>query len=318
MIDGDEVARIDRGVLDRMAPEVRAVKLTPMEAVSRLRPERDPTQFKRKLTMDELALLTVLGVISEARGRSYFRGHITGKPGLRPAPDLSLGVHHVVEVTTGERVPIVADPGLSLLHYESWSGQEFVRKWTAMLGSGGDVARHQNRAPLARSVQALLSLDLDEADRAAWLETLYERVALDDVETLSRLGLLVEVDPDEGVRPSGTAPVERRPAARSAAEASTRRAEEAVPAAGEEPAGAQDPGAVATRDLSQRAVCRFSTTTPPTIISSANTLTASSRSPSTSAPTSAIEAVPSPDHTAYATETDICRTTMASSQMDRA
>ncbi len=206
MLDGDEVAQIDRTVLDRLDSDIRAVQLTPMEAVSRLRPDRDPTLFKRKLTQDELALLTMLGSIPEAKGRSYFRGHITGKPGLRPSANLALGVHHIVDTTTGDRLPLVGDPGLTVLHYESHNGAEFVRKWMALLGSGGGVKQHKNRAPLARSVSALMALDLAEAERAAWLEKLFERSALDDVDTLSRLGLLVELDPDLRVRSGEPAP----------------------------------------------------------------------------------------------------------------
>lgn len=201
VLDGDEVARIDRSLLDRLDPGVRVLRLTPMEAVSRMRPDADPTLFKRRLTEEELALLTVLGVIEQAKGRSYFRGHISGKPGLRPAHDLTLGVHHTVDATTGDRLEPFTDPGLTVLHYESFSGAEFVRKWTALLGSGGRVSQHKNRAPLAMSIQALLELDLDEPERTAFLEKLYERCALDDVDTLSRLNLLVEVDPDAGERP---------------------------------------------------------------------------------------------------------------------
>jgi hypothetical protein len=200
MLDGDEVARIDRTVLDRLDPETRSVRLLPLEAVSRLHPDGDPTLFKRRLDQDELQLLHELGVIAEPKERSYFRGHISGKPGLRPSHDLALGVHHVIDTTTGDRVDAHTDPGLSLLHYESHNGDEFVRKWIALLSSGEDVRQHRNRAPLARSISAILALGLSEAETAAFLERLYERSALDDLETLSRLGLLVEVDPDLGER----------------------------------------------------------------------------------------------------------------------
>jgi hypothetical protein len=206
MLDGDEVAQIDRGVLDRLDPDVRAVRLTPMEAVSRLRPAGDPTLFKRMLSQDELTLLAVLGTIPAAKGRSYFRGHVTGKPGLRPSPGLALGLHHIVDTATGDRLPLVSDPGLTVLHYESHDGQEFVRKWLALLGSGGSVKQHRTREPLARSVSALMALDLSDAERAAWLEKLFERCALDDVDTLTRLRLLVEVDPDARVRSGPPAP----------------------------------------------------------------------------------------------------------------
>ncbi|HEX3929489.1 MAG TPA: glycosyltransferase family 2 protein [Nocardioides sp.] len=200
MLDGDEVARIDRPVLDALAPQQRAVRLLPLEAASRLHPVADPTLFKRLLSADELQLLHALGVIAEPKQRSYFRGHMSGKPGLRPSADLALGVHHVVDTGTGDRVDTVKDPGLRVLHYESHDGEEFVRKWTALLSSGLDVAQHKKRAPVAASVAALLSLGLPEEQTASLLEELYERTALDDVESLTRLGLLVEVHPDEGPR----------------------------------------------------------------------------------------------------------------------
>ncbi len=58
--------------------------------------------------------------------------------------------------------------------------------------------------------------------------------------------------------------------------------------------------------------------TPTMIRARAVSLTASMRSPMATTPTAAIAAVPRPDQRAYATDTDICRTTTASSQMDRA
>jgi hypothetical protein len=207
-LDGDEVACIDRGVLDRLPPEVRGARLTPLEAVSSLSPEHDPTLFKRLLTDDELELLAALGTITEARNRAYFRGHVAGKPGVRPSRDLALGVHQAVDTTTGELLDLAEVPGLTLLHYESYDQREFVRKWRALLGSGIDVNHRQDRRRLARSVRALLNLGLEEDQRAVWLERLFERCALDDVDTLSGLGLLVEVDPDAVVRDRQPVPPE--------------------------------------------------------------------------------------------------------------
>jgi hypothetical protein len=204
MLDGDEVARIDRGTLDALPADCRAVRLLPLEAASRLHPEGDPTLFKRLLSEEELQLLHVLGVIEAPAQRSYFRGHVSGKPGVRPTPGLALGVHHVVATGVRERQEAVTAPGLRLLHYESHSGEEFVRKWMALLSSGGDVVQHKNRIPLASAISALLALDLGEDETAAFLERLYVQTALDDIDTLSRLGLLVEIDPDAGTR--GTPP----------------------------------------------------------------------------------------------------------------
>ena len=69
---------------------------------------------------------------------------------------------------------------------------------SALLREAGPAA--QERAPLAAAIEALLSLGLPEAETATFLEQLFVRTRLDDIETLSRLRLLVEVDPDAGQR----------------------------------------------------------------------------------------------------------------------
>jgi hypothetical protein len=198
-LDGDEVAQIDRAELDALGPEILGVRLRAVEAVGRLHPDRDPTLFKRRLTKGELHLLTTLGAISEPDNAAYFRGHTWGKPGLRPTLDRAIGVHHVVD-RRAERAPLIEAPGLRLLHYESPSGDEFVRKWMALLGSGGHVGQRGARATMADSIRTLLSLDLDEDETRAFIYRLYERVGADDVDLLHGLGLLVEVDPDAHTR----------------------------------------------------------------------------------------------------------------------
>lgn len=194
-IDGDEVAQIDRAGLDGLGPETRAVRLRTLEAVARLHPDRDPTLFKRPLTDDELHLLTSLGALSKPDGSLYFRGHRLGKPGVRPTLDLAIGVHHVVD-RAANRVDLVEAPGLQVLHYESPSGDEFVRKWTALLGSGGYLAQRGRRSTVAAAIRALLGKRLGEEETRAFLYQLYERLGVDDVDLLQRLGLLVEADPD--------------------------------------------------------------------------------------------------------------------------
>ncbi len=206
-LDGDEVAQIDRAVLDAVSPDVRVVRLNVLEAVSRMHPDGDPTLFKRRLTEAELSLVTALGVIAEPNNLVYFRGHSWGKAGLRPTPDLAIGVHHVLD-PEGERIEPLDDPRLRMLHYESYSGDEFVRKWTALLRSGGGpVFQRTHRAPMRDAIGALLELDLEPAETEGFLTTLYERWAVDDVETLSALGLLVEVHPDDRRRTVPPAPV---------------------------------------------------------------------------------------------------------------
>ncbi|HEY3528643.1 MAG TPA: glycosyltransferase family 2 protein [Nocardioides sp.] len=194
-LDGDEVARIDRTQLDALDPDARAVRLQTLEAVGRLRPERDPTLFKRLCSRDELRVITALGELAKPSNMRYFRGHTRGKSGVRPRPDLALGVHHVLDLE-GERVERAEAPGLHVLHYESPSGEEFVRKWMALLSSGASVGQRGHRAAVAAAIRTLSRLDLDDEDRRSFLHRLYERHCADDVDLLQRLGVLVEVDAD--------------------------------------------------------------------------------------------------------------------------
>jgi hypothetical protein len=194
-IDGDEVARLDHEALRSVEPAWQAVRLAPLEAVARLHADHDPVLFKRLLTKDELALVRALGLVGAAANRSYFRGHVAGKLAVRPSIHLALGIHKVLRADEGMVEPL-KDGRHHVLHYESPDGDEFVRKWIALLTSGTVVRQVGPRAPIARALDALLGLGLSEADTAHFLRRIYERYAVDDAETLSRLGLLEHVDAD--------------------------------------------------------------------------------------------------------------------------
>jgi hypothetical protein len=197
-IDGDEVARLDRAALEAVTPDWQAVRLDPLEAVARMHPDSDPVLFKRLLTEDELVLLRTLGLVAKPTNRTYFRGHVMGKLAVRPSRHLCLTIHKAVTADQG-KVPVLRDGRQHVLHYESPNGEEFVRKWLALLTSGDVVRQLGPRAPMARALDALLALGLGEADTAHFLQVIYERHAVDDVEALSRLGFLVHTDADAPV-----------------------------------------------------------------------------------------------------------------------
>ncbi len=88
-------------------------------------------------------------------------------------------------------------PGLRLLHYDAVSGEEFVRKWSA-LARAGHARYRASRAPMARALKTLVERDLPEEVREKYLHRIYETTTRDDVELLGELGLLVEVDPSRG------------------------------------------------------------------------------------------------------------------------
>jgi hypothetical protein len=199
-LDGDEVAVIDRDALAAVDPDTRAVRMRALEAVGQLHVDADPTLFKRWLTDDELLAVSALGGLDKPSNYRYFRGHTGGKPGVRPTAELAIGVHRVVD-PEGERMPRVDVPGLHVLHYESFNGAEFVRKWMALLSSGGEVSQRGNRARISDSIRTLFELELTEEDTRSFLNELYQRLCADDVELLSELGLLVAIDPDAFDRP---------------------------------------------------------------------------------------------------------------------
>ncbi len=196
-IDGDEVVRIDRDCLAAVPAEFAAVRLVPREAVSRMTWNGEPTLFKKLLGPPDLRLLQVLGVIDEPTNQAYFHGHVQGKSGARPRTDTWLGLHKAISATNTP-APTYEDQRLEHFHYESYSGEEFVRKWGAMITSGPRAGFRAGRAAVADAVRTLVEKDLDPAVRRQLLLKLYARVAEDDAETLQDLGLVLETDPLAG------------------------------------------------------------------------------------------------------------------------
>lgn len=196
-IDADEIIQVDRDVLAAVPADRAAVRLAPLEAVSRKHWDADPTWFKTLLDDDDLVLLHTLGVIGKPGNGDYFHGHVEGKSGVRPTADASLTLH---KVTGADDKPVDAfsHDSLRVLHYESFSGEDFVRKWTALVGSGAVPKFRPGRGGTAVALGALLGKGLSEEQAAPYLMRIFERTTEDDFETLLDLGLLVEADPRRG------------------------------------------------------------------------------------------------------------------------
>lgn len=196
-IDADEIVQLDREVLARVPAQTRAVRLAPLEAVSRKHWDGDPTWFKRLLGKDDLTLLHTLGAVDRPSNGAYFHGHVDGKSGIRPALDLWLTLHHVVDRDRNQVEPF-RDEALRLLHYESFSGEEFVRKWTSILAAGPAVSFRPAREPTAVALRTLIGKGLTEEQATPYLLRIFERTTEDDFDTLRDLGLLVQADPRTG------------------------------------------------------------------------------------------------------------------------
>ena len=196
-IDGDEVVRLDRVVLDAVPGEYAAVRLAPREAVSKQVWDGEPTLFKRLLDEPDLRLLHLLGVLGEPTNQAYFHGHLQGKAGVRPGKDVWLGLHKAL-TAAGTQTATFADERLEHFHYESYSGEEFVRKWSAMTTSGPRASFRPGRAAVADAVRTLIEKGLEPEVRRAQLLAIYARTTEDDVATLVDLDLVLDTDPLAG------------------------------------------------------------------------------------------------------------------------
>ena len=190
-IDGDEVLHLDKERLLALPDDVGAVVLSPLEALAQWEwPDDEVTVFKRLLTAEELDLLHLLGRLERPDNNAYFRGHTSGKSGMRVSTRAWLDIHRVVD---DSRTPVAAfrDSWLQVLHYESHTLEEFVRKWSNHLTSGHRLVARPARRRLASAMAAdgWKEWPDDVADEVR--RELFAATALDDRDGLDRLGLLV-------------------------------------------------------------------------------------------------------------------------------
>ncbi len=190
-IDGDEVLHLDRERLMALPDDVEAVQLSPLEALSQWEwPDDEVTLFKRLLAIEELNLLFLLGMLERPTNDAYFRGHTAGKAGLRVASEAWLEIHRVVDEG---RTPVPAHRAswLQVLHYESHTLEEFIRKWSNHTTSGHRIVARTERRRLASAMTAegWATWSAEVADQVR--RELFAATALDDRDGLERLGLLV-------------------------------------------------------------------------------------------------------------------------------
>lgn len=190
-IDGDEVLHLDKERLLTLADDIEAVQLSPLEALSQWEwPNDEVTVFKRLLADDELNLLHLLGMLERPDNNVYFRGHTAGKAGLRVSSDAWLDIHRVVD---DQRTPVAMHRAdwLQVLHYESHTPEEFVRKWTNHTTSGHRLTARPDRRRLASAMKAEAWGRWPAEVAHQVRRELFAATALDDRDGLERLGLLV-------------------------------------------------------------------------------------------------------------------------------
>lgn len=207
-IDGDEVALIDHDVVDAIPAARPAFRMAPLEAVSRASwPTGEPTHFKKTLERPHLVLLRALGLVDEPNNKSYFHGHVRGKVGVRLRTDHRIGLHGVKD-STGTAVKNLPTPGLALLHYDSATAEEFVRKFSTLAKSQSRAVYRHGRIPVVNAIRALVAMDVPDDVRERTLHRLYELTTLEDFDTLNDLGFLVEAHPDQGTYVPEVAPAD--------------------------------------------------------------------------------------------------------------
>ena len=195
-IDGDECLDIDKARLLRTRASLPYVVLETREAVSQQHPEGDAQLFKQRLTRTQLRLLRSRGLIDRPDNEAYFNGHFVGKPGIAPSLDVDLHIHSA-RTRTGRRLMPLRSRSLGVLHYESVSGDEFIRKWTTHLSSGSGAKFRGDKDAIRAAVQpVIMDASLSEEAKRESLMKLYAAHVVDDVEALLDLGYLVRPAPE--------------------------------------------------------------------------------------------------------------------------
>lgn len=193
-VDGDEVLRCDRQVLDAVPADRTAVRFAVRETVSRRSWPGEPDQFKRELPEADLHLLHGLGLVEEPTNQSYFSGHLMGKSATRIEGPHRLTLHKVVDAAHAAVAPVEHD-AFEVFHYESYSAEEFARKWTAMVASGPQASYRAERRSTAKTLRALINRGLPPEALERQIVRYYEQFLLEDADALADLGVLVETDP---------------------------------------------------------------------------------------------------------------------------
>jgi hypothetical protein len=190
-IDGDEVLHLDKERLLALADDVGAVRLSPLEALAQWEwPDDRVTLFKRLLAEEELNLLHLLGMLERPENDAYFRGHTAGKAGMRVSTQGWLEIHRVVD-DSGTPVASHRASWLQVLHYESHTLEEFVRKWANHTTSGHRLVARPDRRRLASAMSAKGWAQWPPEVAEQVRRDLFAATALDDRDGLERLGLLV-------------------------------------------------------------------------------------------------------------------------------
>ncbi|MAO80619.1 hypothetical protein [uncultured Nocardioides sp.] len=193
-IDGDEVVRVDREALARVPEDTLALRLGVREAVSSSTWQGQPTAFKAELDEGDLALLHGLGVIDEPSNQVWIRGHVMGKSAVRIGAERWLTLHKVAREDRSHE-PGLEDGAWLVFHYESYSLEDFCRKWTAMVASGPRAAYRAERRQVARTLRDLISRGLAPDALRRQLERFYRLEVEEDLATLRDLQVVDEVDP---------------------------------------------------------------------------------------------------------------------------
>lgn len=198
-LDADECLELDRDKLATVPADKTAVRLAPIEAISNLAGRALP-HFKRPLTREEAHRLADAGIIERPRDdespiATYFRGHVLGKAGVRPGLDWWMQLHRTVYVGPEEtEVPTQLAPWLAHRHYESVSGEEFIRKWLSHL-SAGEIRLRARRRRLFNELRKLQEdPSLDDAGRRAEMTRIYTEQVEDKYDELLAAGVLVSLD----------------------------------------------------------------------------------------------------------------------------
>lgn len=186
-LDGDEVVNFRKGCLDSIDEDIKVVKLSTLEPINDGRSDlREQTLFKTTLNTSELKVASLFDLIESESNAHWLSGHSSGKYIARISPYLSYNIHHVSKVPAKE---VFSSNEFNVIHYESISFEEFLRKFKA------HAANHAGFKKFRSKIVAFFRNYQDSPSFIKLAKRIYEENFIEhNIELKKSLGFIFEID----------------------------------------------------------------------------------------------------------------------------
>lgn len=186
-LDGDEVVNFDKKILANLDKKIQVITLYPIEPIVDGKTSiHDQSLCKTTLSKGKLETAKLFDLIDKESNREWLRGHILGKYMARIRLDRKYKIHRVLG---GPAEEALTNRDFNIIHYESASFDEFIRKFKNHTG---------NKASFNNVRAKIVTFFKEYADDPEFLNlatVIYDRLFVEkDINLKVKLGLLFELN----------------------------------------------------------------------------------------------------------------------------